>query len=39
MGSYVKGPNNNICREWAEKLGLGRRTVASHGVHSGTGVN
>ena len=35
LGSYVKGPNNKICREWAERLGLGHRTVVSHGAHGG----
>ena len=34
LGSYVKGPNNKICRAWAERLGLGHRTVVSHGAHS-----
>ena len=32
MGSNVKGPNNKICREWAKRLGLGERTIVSHGV-------
>ena len=35
LGSYVKGPNNKICREWVERLGFGHRTVVSHGVHGG----
>ena len=35
LGSNVKGPNNKICRAWAERLGLGHRTVVSHGVHGG----
>ena len=40
LGSYVKGPNNKICRTWAERLGLGYRTVDGHGVHGGrTEVN
>ena len=40
LSSYVKGPNNKICREWAKRLGLGHRTVINHGVHSGrTEVN
>ena len=34
LGLYVKGPNNKICRVWAERLGLGHRTVVSHGAHS-----
>ena len=34
LGSYVKGPNNKICREWVERLGFGHRTVVSHGFHS-----
>ena len=34
LGSYVKGPNNIICRAWAERLGLGHRTVVRHGFHS-----
>ena len=33
LGSYIKGPNNKICRVWAKRLGLGHRTVVSHGVH------
>ena len=33
LDSYVKGPNNNICRAWAERLDLGHRIVVSHGVH------
>ena len=33
LGSYVKGPNNKIYRVWAERLGLGHRTVVSHGFH------
>ena len=32
--SYVKGPNNKIIRAWTERLGLGHRTVVSHGTHS-----
>ena len=40
LGSYVKGLNNKICREWTERLGLSHRTVISHGVHGGcTKVN
>ena len=40
LGSNVKGPNNKICREWGKRLGLGERTVISHGVHDDrTGVN
>ena len=40
LGSYVKGPNNKICRVWAERLGLGHRIVVSYGIHSGrTEVN
>ena len=40
LGPYVKGPNNKICRAWAERLGLGHRTVVGHGVHGGrTEVN
>ena len=40
LGSHVKGPNNKICRAWTERLGLGHRTVVSHGVHGGrTEVN
>ena len=35
LGSYVNDPNNIICRAWAERLGLGRRTVVSHGTHGG----
>ena len=35
LGSHVKGPNNIICRAWAERLSLGRRTVVSHGTHGG----
>ena len=34
LGSYVKGPNNKICRAWAERLGLGHWTVVRHGFHS-----
>ena len=33
LGSYIKGPNNKIYREWAKRLGLGHRTVVCHGVH------
>ena len=33
LGSYVKGPNNKICRAWAERLDLGHWTVVGHGVH------
>ena len=33
LGSNVKGPNNKICREWAERLGLGHRTMVSQGIH------
>ena len=33
LGSNVKGSNNKICRKWAKRLGLGERTVVSHGVH------
>ena len=33
LGPYIKGPNNKICREWAKRLGLGERTVVSHGVY------
>ena len=37
---YIKDPNNKICKEWAERLNLGHRTVVSHGVHGGrTHVN
>ena len=35
LGSHVKGPNNIICRAWAEKLGLSHRTVVSYGTHGG----
>jgi len=39
LGSYVKDPNNKICRAWAERLGLGHRTMVSHGsrdnIHEG----
>ena len=35
LGSYVKGPNNIICKAWVEKLGLSHRTVVSHGTHGG----
>ena len=35
LGSYVKGPNNKICREWTERLGLNHRTVVGHGFHGG----
>ena len=34
LGSHVQGPNNKICRAWAERLGLGHRTVVSHGTHT-----
>ena len=34
LGSYVKSPNNKICITWAERLGLGHRTVVSRGAHS-----
>ena len=34
LDSYVKSPNNKICRTWAERLGLGHRTVVSRGAHS-----
>ena len=33
LGSHVKGPNNKICEAWAEKLGLGHRTMVGHGIH------
>ena len=40
LGSYVKGPNNKICRAWAERLGLGHQAVVSHDFHGGrTKVN
>ena len=40
LGSYFKDSNNKICREWAERLGIGHRTVVSHGVQGGhTEVN
>ena len=40
LGSYVNGPNNIICRAWAERLGLGHRIVVSHDFHGGrTEVN
>ena len=32
LGSYIKDPNNKICRAWAERLGLDHRTEVSHGV-------
>ena len=32
LGSYVKGPNNIICKAWAERLSLGHLTVVSHGT-------
>ena len=35
LGLYIKGPNNIICRAWAERLCLGHWTVVSHGVHGG----
>ena len=34
LGSYVKGPNNKICRAWAERLGFGHRIVVGYGVHT-----
>ena len=34
LGSYVKGPNNKICRAWVERLGLGHRTVVRHGFYN-----
>ena len=34
LGSYVKGPNNKICRAWAERLDLSHRTMVSYGAHS-----
>ena len=33
LGSYVKTSNNKIRKAWAERLGLGHRTVFSHGFH------
>ena len=33
LGSYVDGPNNKICKEWAKRLGFGHWTVVSHGIH------
>ena len=35
LGSHVKDLNNIICRAWAERLGLGCRTMVSHGTHGG----
>ena len=34
LGLHVKGPNNKICRAWAERLGLGHRTMVRHGFYS-----
>ena len=33
LDSNIKGSNNKICREWAKRLGLGHRTMVSHGIH------
>ena len=33
LGSYVKGANNKICREWAKRLGLSHQTVISHCIY------
>ena len=39
LGSYVKGPNNKICKAWTEGIGLGHQRVVSHGfpdnIHEG----
>ena len=35
LGSYVKSPNNKICRAWAERLGFGHRTIVNRGIHGG----
>ena len=35
LGSYVEGPNNKICRTWAERLGLDHRIVVNQGIHGG----